>query len=51
MQKNHSKFLFRTNNQITTGAPIIDVIALIGNVVSNPGNCDAISQNNIIIPP
>jgi hypothetical protein len=30
---------------------MIEVIALIGNVKSNPGICETVSQNNIIIAP
>jgi len=43
--------LFLINNQITIGAPKIDVIALIGKVKSKPGNCEIVSQSNIISAP
>ena len=36
---------------MTTGAPIIEVIAFIGNVKSNPGICETISQNNMMMDP
>ena len=36
---------------MTTGAPKIDVIALIGKVKSKPGNCETVSQSSIITAP
>src|SRR5690349_6639401 len=46
--RNHTvTFLFRMITQITTGAPIKDVIALIGSICALPGSCVRISQNNI----
>ena len=41
----------RTNNHMTTGAPKILVIALIGNTVAEFGNWAAVSQSNMIIAP
>ena len=44
-------FFFLINNQITIGAPNKEVIAFIGNVNSDVGNCAIISQiNNTIAP-
>ena len=42
---------FRINNQITIGAPKIEVTALIGKDKSLPGSCEILSQINIIIAP
>ena len=36
---------------MTTGAPKIEVIALIGKVKSKPGNCETVSQSSIITAP
>lgn len=36
---------------MTTGAPMIEVIALIGKVKSVPGSCEKISQKIIVIAP
>ena len=36
---------------MTIGAPMIEVMALMGNVNSKPGIWETISQNNIIIAP
>jgi hypothetical protein len=44
-------FLFLTNNQITIGAPKIEVTALIGKIISVPGTWEMISQISIIMAP
>ena len=36
---------------MTTGAPITEVIALIGKVMSFPGTCAMVSQQSITIAP
>jgi len=42
---------FRTNNQITTGAPKILVMALIGNIFTEFGSCATVSHSNIKMAP
>src|SRR6218665_639763 len=44
-------FFLLTISQITIGAPIIEVIALMGKVNSKPGICENVSQINIIVAP
>ena len=44
-------FFFLTNNQITTGAPINEVTAFMGNVNSLVGSWAIVSQNSKVIPP
>ena len=36
---------------MTTGAPTIDVIAFMGNIISDPGNCETISQKSMTMAP
>src|SRR5690606_41084383 len=47
----NKNFRFLTSSEITTGAPISEVMALIGRVYSVPGICAAISQTSIKIAP